>query len=274
MKNIFGNAYGLTAILSLAVFIGGIGYFYLARYNEEAKLKGAIDLYKKGEIAVSVGEREKAFNQSLSILTALESVYRPEFGTGKLYYDIGNTYFQLGAYPWSIFYYYQADRLMPRNDTVHHNLSIALDKLHLPPLPEEDPVRAALFFHSRLSLPERLQLSAIFGIFLLFFSSLFLWTQAKVLKTVIAFCVLCAVILLGSLFYSRYLSPVEGVMVKSSSLYRDAGEQYAKVTEKLLSGGMKIQVISTSSDGLWIKVLTPDGLLGYVPQTSLRILYP
>jgi hypothetical protein len=82
----------------------------------------------------------------------------------------------------------------------------------------------------------------------------------------------CYLLFLMSLLYSRYVEALEGVLVKSTFLYRDKGKEYAKVLDHPSSTGLKVQILDVQANGTWLKILTPDGTLGYVPAESIRLI--
>ena len=123
----------------------------------DSRLKEAYSLYKQGEKGETVAERKLNFNGALHIYDQLDEEYHPNFGNGKLYYDIANTYFQLGEYPWSVLYYNRALALMPRNSDAQRNLAVTLDKLNLKVPPTNSTFHQLFFLYYDFSLPERLQ---------------------------------------------------------------------------------------------------------------------
>lgn len=74
----------------------------------------ALESYEKGD-----------FNQALTL-------YKKEDKSGELYYNLGNTYYQLGQYPWAIFYYYRALSLRPGDIRIENNLKVTQEKLEIP----------------------------------------------------------------------------------------------------------------------------------------------
>lgn len=257
---------GLLAITSSFNFIPN------ATTNEaNLKLQEANAYYQMGEKSKTVGEREQFFNNALKLYSDVEKDFNPAMGNGVLYYNIGNTYFQLGQYPWAVYYYYRAKALMPRSEEVQRNLSITLDKLKL------EPVRPTIYqkifaFNSFLSLPEKLEIFFFSGILALVLYSLYIWIPKKGIKFLFILSGLICLLALLSLGYSRYLQPVEGVFVHAVSLYRDAGEQYAKVTPKPFPSGLKVEVLNQRENGKWLKIITPDGTVGYVPAEAIRLI--
>ena len=236
------------------------------------ELKKAHKEYAQGELSKVPGERQEAFNKALTYYASFESQYRPQYGNGKLYYDLANSYFQVGQYPMAAFYYYQAQKLMPRDKKMATNLAEALKKLGIAPKKEGSVFNRIFFFHNNLSLPERLQTFFTFSFLGLLAGSLYIWNRQTALKNAAILLTFLSGVMLCSLGYTHYISPTEGILIRSSALYRDAGLQYAKVSEEPLLSGIKVEVLDVVQKGKWIKVFTPDDKLGYVPQESIRII--
>lgn len=262
LKGIF---IGLAIVLAAAIFL-----HYLPGGSTQ-QIQEAAQSYEAGEKATTLAERESGFNQALTLYNELEKDYHPEFGTGKLYYNLANTYFQLGLYPLAIYNYEKALRLMPREEKVIQNLSIAKEKLGITEEKKDSNFDRIFYFHIRFSLPERLQLFFLVSLLVLLISSFYLWYRQHSLKTGLMVSLIFWVIILGSLGYTRYISPLEGVIVLSTDMYRDAGKQYAKVMDHPILAGSKVEIIDVMPNGEWLKVIT-DGQMGYVPQESIRLI--
>lgn len=250
----------------------GLSLFFVSGRGGDAQLKEAEASYHAGELATTIASRKEAFNKTLELYLTMEEHYEPRFGSGKLYFNIGDTYFQLEEYAWAELYYLRAKALMPRNGKVDGNLSIARNKLSLPNDSISSAFANVFFFHYYLSLSERLQLLFLFILAALFFCSISLWANLRGIKTCITISFFLMAIMLLSVGYTRYISPVEAVLVEASDLYRDAGTEYAKVGERPLPGGTVVQVLEVRPDGKWFKILSPKGDLGYAPQETIRLV--
>lgn len=256
-------------ILCLIVILIGVLMAYVGLRPNDFRIQKAEESYRMGETARSVAERQEAFNNSLSMYLQMESTYNPRLGNGRLYFDIGNTYFQLEQYPWAILYYLKAESLMPRDEVVKHNLALARAKLDIA-LPENTNFFNDVLFHSNLSIPEYLQIFFLLSLILLFLISGWIWTKkhAFLSSTIILSSFMCLfLIYLGIL---RYFSPVEAVMVHAAELRRDAGTSFAKVIDQPVPAGSVVEVVSASPDQAWLKVAVADGDFGYVPQDAVR----
>lgn len=241
--------------------------------NIPTVLQEAYDSYAQGEVAKTLSERKEAFNRALNLYTEMEKKYDAEYSSGRLYYDIANTYFQLEEYSWAVLYYYRAQKLMPREEKLKHNLTTTQAKLGIEPEPDLAAVfHLLLFFHSYLSLPERLQLFLLVSLCSIAALSAYLWRPQRWLKITAVVFLIATTLLVLSLAYTRYLSPIEGVLIQSTNLYRGAGEQYAPVSEQPTLSGNKLTIVEVLSDGKWLKVITPLGELGYIPYAAVRII--
>jgi tetratricopeptide (TPR) repeat protein len=250
--------------------------FFIVNFfrNETGPRKEAYESYLAGEQAKTIAERQDAFNKSLKLYSDLASENHPTYGSGKLYYNLGNSYYQLGEYGLAAANYYQAAALRPRSEDVQQNLKQTLKKLGIKNPPQESVFKRIFFFHSYFSLPERLEAFFILGLITWILGSIFIWTGYRLrwLKGLMALTATLSILFLLSSFYTHYVEPLEGVIVNPSVLYRDAGTQYAKVQEDPVGAGIKVEVLSVLQEGQWVKILTPDGVLGFVPADSIRII--
>lgn len=261
------------SFLLVGLFIALIPYLLTSLFNKkEQQLNEAYKNYTDGESARTVGERKDAFNRALDLYTDLEKKNKPTYGNGKIYYDIANTYFQLEEYPWSILYYYRALNLMPGNDRVVNNLKIALTKVGLNTDIEPQIFEKIFFFHTTYSLPQRLRLFFLFGALALGLLSIHLWWPKRLLASLGLFAGVISSIFFLSILYTHYMAPIEAVIVQATTLHRDAGEQYAQVKKEPVTAGTKVEVLSTNQNGQWLKILTPDGVLGYVLNSQIRLI--
>lgn len=261
-----------TPLTWFGIGLAFIAFVYLIvalsdRSGEE--LEKAEMSYQQGEIATTLAERKDAFNNALDTYLRLDARHQPYFGNGKLYYNLGNTYYQLEEYPLAIWSYSKALTLMPRHKNLEENLQQArqlagVSETSLPSFFEQ--------FFDYFSLPERLQLILLFLSlsFLLFSGSI--WLNKTWMKYLGSFFFILLLTFLASVFYTQFIDPTEAIILQGTSLYRDAGAHYAKVKEEPLMPGSKVKVLQVVRGGRWIKIMTSDGILGYVPYENLRVI--
>jgi len=265
----------LSALFWLIV-LGGVFHYFLTatgvtNQSREDMRKAYVE-YVRGETAQTVGERTEAFNKALELYKNLEERYQVEFSDGKLFFNIANSYFQLGEYPWATLYYNRALKLRPRDEKVQHNLKITHEKLGIDPKEERSVFDKLFFFYSNYSFPERMQWFMAFSLVALIFTSTFIWDRKIWMKKVAGATTVLAGVMLLTLGYSHYIAPIEGVIIRSTALYRDAGLQYAKVIDEPVLSGKKVEVLDVLKSGKWLKITTPDGHLGYIPGDAIRII--
>lgn len=203
----------------------------LSAATPQEEAKQAFLLYREGEAAKDVKERREAFNGALKLYSQLS-----ETGcSGILFYNLGNSYFQLGEYPWSILYYERAARLLPREKVIQQNLATAQKKLGL-----EDTAAASWI---TLSLKERWTLFSAFVIALYLTLSVFLLFRWKFLRlTSYVLGVLLFAILL-SIGWSWYVEPLRAVVIENNLVF-PAGSTVKVIREQegfveVESGGRK-----------------------------------
>ena len=262
-------AIGLAAVIMLCACLGL--FFLWGTSRGDNRIQQAEAAYQKGTAATTIHERQEAFNEALDLFLQLEADYRPHFGTGRLYYNIGNTYFQLGEYPRAILYYMRAQQLMPSDDSVKSHLSLTRKKLDLPANLNAS-VWDLLLFQPFISLPLRLQLFFCAGCLTVLLFSVWIWTHARwsLYLSVIALSIFT--FLLISLIILRYFAPVQAVLVHAVELRRDAGAQFAKISPQPVPAGTVIEVLDISNNGQWYKIAVPGADFGYAPQESVRLV--
>ncbi|MGZ3633821.1 MAG: SH3 domain-containing protein [Parachlamydiaceae bacterium] len=272
MKRFTNDPFIFICFALLVYFGAQFASKFLLEEDPTPILQEAQKAYSLGEQTDRIEERKTAFNQSLKLFLDLDERYSPTFGNGRFYFDLGNNFFQLEEYPQALLYYYRAEQLRPRDEKVQTHLALTQKKLGITQALKPDAFDWLFFFHYRLSLPERLQL--LFALTLLTFAliSCYIWVRRRWIYVLTMIALIATVPLFLSAAYSYALSPIEGVMVQSSLLYRDAGLHYAKVKPDPLLAGGRVKVLDVTKAGKWLKIQTHDGTIGYVPQEALRII--
>jgi len=236
-----------------------------ASLSEE--LKDAYQNYRQGEQAITVAEREDAFNRALQIYSAVERGV--EAPNAELFANIGNCFYQLGEYGWAVYYYNKSLVLMPRSNEVQRNLFQVKKKAGL-----IDDAPFSLWEiapHRFLSFSEQQIIMLLsFAIFIIV-TSFFIWIRASFLRRLVWGVGIYCTFIACSFFYEGYLSPVQGVLLNSSSLYRDAGYHYAMVQKEPLLAGETVKVLSSTENGGWLKVNSEHDMVGFIPHSVVRI---
>ncbi|WP_068471378.1 SH3 domain-containing protein [Candidatus Protochlamydia phocaeensis] len=232
---------------------------------EEANLN-----YQKGEQAASYPERKKAFNQALKLYLQLEE---QEGGSSSaLNQALADTYFQLGEYPWSILYNYRALKLDPGNSLILSHLALAKEKLGLDPAPPSYSRLYNFAFTPFLSFPHRFELIFWALLATLLTGSMAIWWNKTFLNYLFAFSSLSAFLLLSNVLLTFYFGPIEAILVRSTGLYRAPDIQFSQLSSQPLLTGSKVRVANIEEQGTWLKIITDQGQVGYIPAFAARLI--
>ncbi|MEX1013091.1 MAG: hypothetical protein WD595_02735 [Waddliaceae bacterium] len=234
-----------------------------------ASLALAGDAYERGVETSVPKEREEAFNEALNLYMQLP---QPKRGGGALYYNIGNTFYQLGEYPYALLYYAKASKQMPESQALDHNISLAREKAGLPPKEPSSIFKNIFFFHTFFSFSSRMQFFLSFSFLSFALFSLHIWFPLRFFKLSSICMGLFAALFLLSLAYTRYIEPMRAILVKSTSLYRDDSTAYAPVRSEPAKAGQEAIILNITKEGMWLQIETEDGELGYVQKRALQVI--
>lgn len=214
------------------------------------------DLYQKGVAAPTLAEREKNINEALTLL-----LDNPEEG-GTYDYNLGNSYYLLEEYPWALYYYLKAEARSPRDQEIKMNIERTAEQLQIP---FKSYLRPPFFSHA-----EELWIAQVLiGITFLVFS-LFVWT-GKFKKIARVFLGFTSFIVLA-IALQFYLTPDRAVLAQAAFLIKDPKNLNERVFLEPLPPGTLLEIIGKSPDGEWIKVVQPNGIVGFVPSEKLLLL--
>jgi hypothetical protein len=74
------------------------------------------------------------------------------------------------------------------------------------------------------------------------------------------------------LLYTRYLTPLDAIVIRSSYMTRAPSFKSSPVMNKPLMSGLKVEVLEVLEGGAWLKVRDSKNNIGYIPYSSLRLL--
>lgn len=224
--------------------------------------------YKEAEAAQTPEARKKAFNESLAIYLQMET----QSPSAKLCFDIANTYYQLSEYGYAILYYYKALKEEPRNELVLTNLQIAQGKAGVQASEPSLLSGYLLYLHYNLSHNEKAVFVLIMMLLIFTIWSVHIWQPQGYLPKMAMLCVWLALIVGMSLITQDYFSRPDAVIVKTQSLRRDAGEQYAPINANPVLAGTKVTVVSVEPGGNWMEVRLSSGDEGYISKEYARVI--
>lgn len=224
-------------------------------------LQNANQSYLQGEKATSFEERKAAFNQALLLYHQIEQAISSP--TPDLYRALGDTYFQLNEYAWALLYYLRALKQEPQNALLLDHLTKTQEKLGLP---------NTLFSHPRAVFSQ--QLTWFFWMILVAFllTSATIWFSSSLLRRLAKLSLLFLLVPLSSLIWSYYFTPLEALIMTPTGFYREPHLDQPQLTSIPLLAGTQVYILQTTSDGEWLKIANAEGLIGYVPLASLRLI--
>lgn len=110
--------------IMLFIIIALAGTPVMADHVQDSLISQANKAYTEGAYEVAAGLYKQILDQG--------------YTSAELHYNLGNAFFKSGDIPSAILHYEKARKLDPRNDDIHHNLSLAnsriIDKIE--PVPE------------------------------------------------------------------------------------------------------------------------------------------
>lgn len=224
-------------------------------------LEEANQIYLQGEKATTFEERKTAFNHALLLYHQIEQTISSP--SADLYRALGDTYFQLNEYAWAALYYRRALKQEPQDQSVMNHLTLAQEKLGLSP---------SSISLSNTILPQRWIVfwGMLFLAFLL--TSAALWFSSSLLRHLAKMSLLFLLIPISSLIWSYYFTPLEALIITPTGFYREPQLDQPQLTHTPLLAGTSVYVLQTTDDGKWLKIVNAEGLMGYVPLASLRLI--
>lgn len=259
----------------IILFLASVLFFCLFSVNcnaVEDLLSEANTFYEKGLKASTLGEKSNAFNQSLSLYLELEQSLPLSSRSSTLNAVIADNYAQLGEYARAILYDYRAIKLDPSNSLLLQHLMEAEQKLGLPSTYHEDTFNRFLSFNNTLTVPHRLQVFFILSCLLIAAASWLIWRPSLLTKIATFTVGLFTFIIFSNLILSFYFTPLEGILIAPSGLYRQPDITQSQLTFTPLLKGTKLTILDWAEEGQWLKVADKDGKVGFVPSQILEII--
>lgn len=191
---------------------------------------------------------------------------------GKLYYNLGNTYFQLHDLGRAILNYRRALAYLPGDDNLRHNLGVARalqgDRIEA----KEEARMARLLFFWHYALPARVRLLLLMAANAVFWGGLGLRLHGRRPFSWALFLALgVGLLLAGSLLYERLHRQQAGVLVAEESTARKGdGPAYAPSFDGPLHAGLEFVVVQRRGD--WLHIELADGRRCWVEAASVELL--
>lgn len=252
--------WGLAAVL--AVLAGGV--FPVAALEKETQarlLEEATEAFREGN-RLREDDPEAAQERYEKATLRLERIIR-EGGVenGKLYYNLGNIWFQRGDIGRALLNYARAERYMPNNLQLQQNLAFVRQQRtdRFEESEKRKVLKTVFFWHYDLASGTRLTLFGFFFVLVWVFATVRLFWRRRELTVAAAGCAVLAALLFTSLTLeaSRYRNNPRGVVVADESVGRKGdGETYQPSFSEPLHAGTEFTVLDDR--GAWLRVALPD----------------
>ncbi len=215
-------------------------------------------------------------NYSAAIET-YQNILDTGYEGGSIYYNMGNCYYKMQNIGYAILYYERAKRLIPGDEDLKSNLTLAnlavVDKIN--PQPEFIIFRAIQWFIHFFKQSTLFIIVAAFYLITVF--SLVVWIISK--KMILRKMGYRLSILFGILFFIFGLSLIGSVkesttrieaivLVEKVDVLSAPGEEGIEVFS--LHEGTKVRIDHTTAE--WVRIILSDGKVGWVQQKILGII--
>ncbi len=263
----------LVILMSCCFFM--IPAYSMDRNEMEGLLKEGNEFFHKaGSLAGSdpVGARK---NYGKAVMRFLRIAEEGGVKNGRLYYNIGNTYFLMGDIGRAILYYRRAKLIIPGDSNLGQNLAYArsLRKDKIDEKQQKKVLKTIFFWHYDFSRQTRLVLFTAFFALVWILAAFRLFIRKGVFsRGAILFAVLTA-LLLGSLLVDELGSTPEsaGVVLAPETVARKGnGENYQPSFKDPLHAGTEFTIIENRDD--WLHVELVDGRDCWIPKNSADTL--
>ena len=226
-------------------------------------------LFEQGNAAYNVGNYTLAIEKYTAILN--EDVHSSE-----LYFNLGNAHYRLGDAAESVFYFEQALRLDPTDESINNNIAFArnmsLDAIES--LPETQLSK----FHKQLLSQFGLDQWAYLSLFFVWLSMALLvayrWNNRMNTKRVFfVLSILCIVFTLSSLFITQ--SKQQILMKQRAIVFAQETEIWGEPNKRsdilfLLHEGTAVEVEDKLTG--WSKIKLANGSIGWIENDAIKYL--
>lgn len=191
---------------------------------------------------------------------------------GKLYYNLGNTYFQLHDLGRAVLNYRRALLYLPFDDNLRQNLHAAESQQadRIEAKQETMVAKTLLFWHYDLSARLRLILLVVANAAFWGVLAVKLYRRQGPWWPLAVSLVLC-LLLGGSLLYDRFGTPALGVMLAPETMARKGdGQAYSVSFNEPLHAGLVFSLVEKR--GEWLYIELADGRRCWVPTASVEMI--
>ena len=247
------QAGGLSDLEKEELLDQGSAFFQQATEISTVDPAGALDLYQK------------------ALFRFERLVKEGNIRNGKLFYNIGNTHFQLKDIGRAILDYRRAELYMPNDLNLQKNLAFAqsMRQDRLEEKQQEKIQKTLLFFHYDLSAKVRIIIFAIFYVGFWFFGGLKIFSRRPFINWGLGITLLIVILFGSSLISDKYFAGdnLQGVLLDAEVTARQGdSHSYQPSFKEPLHGGTEFKLLEDR--GAWWQIELADGRTCWIPAQS------
>lgn len=233
------------------------------------------EFFKQWEEANKFFKQAKTKQQYEEAISYYKKIVDLGINNGHLFYNLGNAYLKAGKTDYAILYYKRAEKYIADDPYLIENLklanSIISKKIQFTNSKEKPAFEFLFFWHFQFRYNTRLLM------FIFLYFSFWLLLMIKLTKFKFPFWnffIVIAFLLFaigGSLGYDiLYKSNNQAILIGESINIRkgDAATYEFLYGDKKIYGGIEVEILEKRN--VWIKVKLPDGLHGWVKNSSVK----
>jgi tetratricopeptide (TPR) repeat protein len=227
-------------------------------------------VFQQGNMLYQQGSLEEARK-------AYEALLGQGYVSGELYYNLGNVYYRTGNIARGILFYERAARLIPQDEDLQHNLTLANLRIN----DRIEPTPRLFLWDWWASLKNALSLQSltwmVFVAYLLVIASLAMLLlggsyAVRRAGLISAAGTGAAFLLLLAMFIGRLAdleATDEAIMMAAVTTVKNAPD--AKSSDAfVLHSGVKLRVVDRVSE--WVKIRLADGKQGWVERSAIEVI--
>ncbi|MGB2958204.1 MAG: tetratricopeptide repeat protein [Bacteroidota bacterium] len=225
-------------------------------------------VFQQGNQMYQLGRLEEARG-------AYESIIATGYGSGELFYNLGNTYYRSGEIALAILSYERALRYMPQDDDVRHNLQLAnlLITDRIEPTPQLfflefwDDLKNAISIQGTTWLAYLAYLLVIASLTLLLLARTYLAKKIGMISVVVSLFLFASLLILFAAKLADFTEESEAIVMEPVVTVKnspDAGSSDAFV----LHNGVKLEIVDAVNE--WIEIRLADGKVGWIELSAVE----
>lgn len=267
---ILGRCLGVCSFLLVVCLTQSVVALDAGGTGQADLLKEANEMFRQAGEQSSAALAEGLYQKALA---RFERLAKDGVRSGQLFYNIGNTYFQLNDIGRAVLNYRRAEQYIPNDENLRHNLQYVLslqpDKIELNQ--EEQILKTLLFWHYDLSVYAKMVCLALFNALFWGMMTYKWWRKSSGLRLSLALTLLVCLMLSGSLLYGTSATLRQGVLVASEVVARNGdGNSYSPSFEAPLHAGLDFRLVQQRSG--WLQIELKDGRRCWIPEEAAALV--